>query len=49
MIEDCGQLLLNDPWNYVDIDETNDTYPPDPRDFNSSNCKVSSENKYILK
>lgn len=40
VIEDCGQLLPNEPWNFVDNDETQDTFPPDPRDLTIQNCQV---------
>ncbi|KAK6629093.1 hypothetical protein RUM43_002910 [Polyplax serrata] len=40
VIEDCGQLLPNEPWNFVDSDETQDTFPPDPRDLTTQNCQL---------
>ncbi|EEB17620.1 40 kDa peptidyl-prolyl cis-trans isomerase, putative [Pediculus humanus corporis] len=40
VIEDCGQLLPNEPWSFGDNDGTSDTHPPDPRDLDLELCNV---------
>lgn len=41
VIEDCGQLLPNEPWSFGDNDGTSDSHPPDPRDLDLELCNVS--------
>lgn len=33
IIENCGELRAGDPWDYYDMDESEDTLPPFPIDW----------------